>query len=96
METILPAFISTNERREPASIKVNEQSITQFPFDKIIENPTDLKVEKKKAGQITTLKVEVEVKADADYVMIEIPIPAGCSYENKVQNLGSRNAQRIF
>lgn len=47
METILPAFISTNERREPASIKVNEQSITQFPFDKIIENPTDLKVEKK-------------------------------------------------
>ena len=29
------------------------------------------------------LLVEVEVKADADYVMIQVPIPAGCSYEAK-------------
>jgi len=36
-----------------------------------------------KAGELATLKIEVEVKADADYVMIEAPIPAGCSYENK-------------
>ena len=27
--------------------------------------------------------VEVEVKADADYVMIEVPIPASCSYDAK-------------
>ncbi|RZJ67549.1 MAG: hypothetical protein EOO47_24965 [Flavobacterium sp.] len=47
LETILPAFISTNDKREPASIKVNEQVITQFPFDSVIANPTDLKVEKK-------------------------------------------------
>ena len=25
------------------------------------------------------------VKGDADYVMINVPIPAGCSYENKDQ-----------
>jgi len=137
LETILPAFLKTNEKKEPASIKVNEQSITQFPFDKVIENPTDLKVQKKgnsavyftayqqfqnvnpkkvekdfvvrssllqkgnavstlKAGQMTTLKVEVEVKADADYVMIEIPIPAGCSYENKVQNFWGIETHREY
>ena len=137
LETILPAFLKANEKREPASIKVNEQSINQFPFDKVMENPTDLKVEKKgnsavyftayqqfqntnpkkvekdfvvstsllqkgnavstlKAGQMTTLKVEVEVKADADYVMIEIPIPAGCSYENKVQNFWGIETHREY
>lgn len=36
-----------------------------------------------KAGTATKLKVNVEVKADADYVMIEVPIPAGCSYQSK-------------
>lgn len=35
------------------------------------------------AGQAVTMEVTVDVKADADYIMIEIPIPAGCSYENK-------------
>ncbi len=38
-----------------------------------------------KAGEVATLKIEVDVKADADYVMIEVPIPAGCSYENKTK-----------
>ena len=137
LETILPAFLKTNEKKEPVSIKVNDQVIAQFPFDKVIENPTDLKVEKKgnsavyftayqqfqnvnpkkvekdfvvrstllqkenavstlKAGEMTTLKVEVEVKADADYVMIEIPIPAGCSYENKVQNFWGVETHREY
>lgn len=137
LETILPAFLKTNEKKEPVSIRVNDQVIAQFPFDKVIENPTDLKVEKKgnsavyftayqqfqnanpkkvekdfvvrstllqkgnavstlKAGEMTTLKVEVEVKADADYVMIEIPIPAGCSYENKVQNFWGVETHREY
>ena len=137
LETILPAFISTNDKREPASIKVNEQVITQFPFDSVIANPTDLMVEKKgksavyftayqqfqnatpkkvekdfkvsssllqnggivtklKAGTLAKLKVEVELKADADYVMIEIPIPAGCSYENKIQNFWGVETHREY
>lgn len=137
LETILPAFITTNEKREPVSLKVNSQVITQFPFDTIIDSPTDLKVEKKgsstvyftayqqfqnvnpqkvekdfivrtsllqkgntvntlKAGTLATLKVEVDVKADADYVMIEIPIPAGCSYENKVQNFWGVETHREY
>ncbi len=34
-------------------------------------------------GVATVLRVEVEVEADAPYAMIEIPIPAGCTYLSK-------------
>ena len=34
-------------------------------------------------GVPTDLLVEVEVKKDAEYVMIEVPIPGGCSYGDK-------------
>ncbi|RDC65603.1 carboxypeptidase-like regulatory domain-containing protein [Adhaeribacter pallidiroseus] len=37
------------------------------------------------AGKPAEMRVEVEVKADADYVMLEVPIPAGCSYESKTE-----------
>ena len=38
------------------------------------------------AGEPIKLIVELEVKKAADYVMINIPIPAGCSYTNKPQS----------
>ncbi|HMY93754.1 MAG TPA: carboxypeptidase-like regulatory domain-containing protein [Cyclobacteriaceae bacterium] len=38
-----------------------------------------------KTGKPIKLVVEVEVKNDAEYVMIEVPIPAGCYYESKSQ-----------
>jgi uncharacterized protein YfaS (alpha-2-macroglobulin family) len=39
------------------------------------------------AGEKTTLMVTVEVKQkNAEYVMIEVPIPAGCSYNSKTAN----------
>ncbi|WP_207425038.1 carboxypeptidase-like regulatory domain-containing protein [Pedobacter sp. SYSU D00535] len=41
---------------------------------------------KLKGGVPVILTAQVQVKADADYVMIEIPIPAGCSYEEKEQS----------
>lgn len=41
------------------------------------------------AGKLVTLEVTLEVKADADYIMVEIPIPAGCSYDSK--NSGWQN-----
>jgi len=49
-----------------------------------------------KAGMTAMLKVEVEVRADADYVMIEIPIPAGCSYENKPQSYWGIETHREY
>ncbi len=36
-----------------------------------------------KAGESTTLRVTVFVKKPAEYVKIEVPIPAGCSYDEK-------------
>jgi TonB-dependent SusC/RagA subfamily outer membrane receptor len=39
-----------------------------------------------KVGEQVALVVEVEVKKAAEYVMIEVPIPAGCSYEAKGKN----------
>lgn len=35
-----------------------------------------------KAGEPVIMKVQVEVKAKADHVMLEVPIPAGCSYHS--------------
>jgi len=46
LETILPELIAGNKKDEPASIKINEQTVTQFPFDKTIDKPLDLKVAK--------------------------------------------------
>lgn len=36
------------------------------------------------AGKLVDLVVEVDVKADASYVILEVPIPAGCTYDTKV------------
>ena len=49
-----------------------------------------------KAGKQATLQVEVDAKGDADYVLIEIPIPAGCSYENKEQAYGNQEVHREY
>ncbi|WP_285055064.1 alpha-2-macroglobulin family protein [Pedobacter ginsengisoli] len=49
-----------------------------------------------KGGTTAILKVDVEVRADADYVMIEIPIPAGCSYENKPQSYWGVETHREY
>jgi hypothetical protein len=36
-----------------------------------------------KAGEATVLKVSIRVDQPAEYVMIEVPVPAGCSYDDK-------------
>ncbi|WP_044204426.1 alpha-2-macroglobulin family protein [Flammeovirga sp. OC4] len=36
-----------------------------------------------KAGNKVNLVVEVDVKKSADYIMVNVPIPAGCSYASK-------------
>lgn len=41
---------------------------------------------KLKAGKPVTLQVSLEVKKDAEFVMINVPIPAGCSYTQKSQS----------
>lgn len=53
-------------------------------------------VKQLKAGTLANLQVDVEVRADADYVMIEIPIPAGCSYEQKLQSFWGVETHREY
>ncbi len=36
-----------------------------------------------KAGEAVNLKVSVDADSDAEYVMIEVPVPAGCSFVSK-------------
>jgi uncharacterized protein YfaS (alpha-2-macroglobulin family) len=38
------------------------------------------------AGKPATLEVTVSSDVSSEYVMIEIPIPAGCSYQSKPQS----------
>ena len=49
-----------------------------------------------KAGQEVTLTVEVKVKHDAQYVMINIPIPGGCSYADKLNNFRIESHREYF
>jgi uncharacterized protein YfaS (alpha-2-macroglobulin family) len=49
-----------------------------------------------KAGKPVKLTVEVSVKKASEYVMIEIPIPAGCSYEEKNNFLPGEDYREYF
>lgn len=55
------------------------------------ENPETLS-----AGKPINLVVEVEVKKYGEYVMVEIPIPAGCSYGEKSKGYGSNEVHREY
>lgn len=48
------------------------------------------------AGRPVTLNVKVAVKRDAQYVMIEVPIPAGCSYNSKPQPRSGGEVHREY
>lgn len=49
-----------------------------------------------KGGEKVELKAEVNVKGDAGYVMIEVPIPAGCAYESKNQSWANNEVHREY
>jgi uncharacterized protein YfaS (alpha-2-macroglobulin family) len=49
-----------------------------------------------KAGKPVKLVLEVEVKQEAEYVMLEVPIPAGCSYEDKRTNYSYEVHRQYF
>ncbi|MBT1689331.1 carboxypeptidase-like regulatory domain-containing protein [Dawidia soli] len=49
-----------------------------------------------KTGKPVKLMVDVDVKGDAEYVMIEVPIPAGCYYESKPQLRANGEVHREY
>eukprot|EP01136_Pigoraptor_vietnamica_P024983 Opistho-1_new@78486 len=137
LETILPEMLKNDLNNSPATLTINNKTISQFPYQQEIENTADLTIAKTgqmpiyftayqqyqnpspqkvnkdfevnttfiegnkaisqlTAGKMVTLKVKVNVRADADYVMIEVPIPAGCSYEDKKQSLYGVETHREY
>lgn len=71
--------------------KVSKDFTVNTWFEKDAERLTRLK-----GGETVHLKAEVTAKGDADFVMIEIPIPAGCSYENKEQSWQNNEVHREY
>lgn len=49
-----------------------------------------------KAGKEITLIADVAVKKDVQYVMINIPIPGGCSYADKKNNFRNESHREYF
>ncbi|MEO7215883.1 alpha-2-macroglobulin family protein [Mucilaginibacter sp.] len=71
--------------------KVNKD----FTVDTWVEKNGDKRA-RLKGGEAVQLKAEVTVNGDADFVMVEIPIPAGCSYDNKAQQWANNEVHREF
>lgn len=49
-----------------------------------------------KKGQSVLLEVGLEMKTEAEYVMVEVPIPAGCSYENRAERSNRWEVHREY
>ncbi len=64
--------------------------------DFVIHTTWQQGIQKLKAGKPVKLEVKLEVKKDAEYVMINIPIPAGCSYNNKNQSWSGSEVHREY
>lgn len=88
----LPVYFTAYEEHwNPAPVKEEKDFMVRSAFEK-----NGVTVEKLKGGEPVTLKVDVSVKKDADYVMIEIPVPAGCSYKGKSQPNTNNEVHREY
>jgi hypothetical protein len=87
-----PVYLTAYQQfQNPNPEKISKDFTVRSTF---LQN--DKEVKSLKGGTTAYLKAEVEVRADADYVMIEIPIPAGCSYENKPQSYWGSETHREY
>ena len=71
--------------------KVSKDFIVDSWFER-----KDKRVTKLKGGEQVQLQVLVNAKADGEYVMIDVPIPAGCSYESKGQSWSNNEIHREY
>lgn len=79
----LPVYITAYQQQwDPEPNKVSKG----FKVDTWFEEPSGSKVERLTGGRPVVLRIRVDASGDADYAMIEIPVPAGCSYDEKEQN----------
>ncbi|MCB0853550.1 MAG: hypothetical protein KDD63_15095, partial [Bacteroidetes bacterium] len=94
-------YQQTLSKEKPLTIQQKGNSPVYFSIYQTTYNPEPEAVDKDfvvktwwkdqssenlEAGKPVSLIVEVEVKQESDYLMIEVPIPAGCSYHNDQLN----------
>ncbi|MGB8191072.1 MAG: alpha-2-macroglobulin family protein, partial [Chitinophagaceae bacterium] len=88
----MPVYFTAYEQHwNKAPERVEGNFVVKTVFEKGAGTTSTLK-----AGVPVTLRVSVEVKADAEYVMVEIPIPAGCSYQDKSQSYWGQEVHREY
>jgi alpha-2-macroglobulin len=88
----LPVYFTAYQQYwNPTPKKVSTDFTVNSSFERNGEKQALLK-----AGDPVILKVNVIVKGDADYIMIEIPIPAGCSYKEKAQFYTNNEVHREY
>ncbi len=85
-----PVYLTSYQRywnKTPKATKGDFEIVTHFSND----SASILK-----AGKETILIADVLVKKDAEYVMINIPIPGGCSYTDKKTNYRNEANREYF
>ncbi len=88
----LPVYITGYQQFwNPKPKKVSKDFTVDTWFEKNGNKTNQLK-----GGEAVTLKAEITAKGDADFVMIEIPIPAGCSYQSKDQSWQNNEVHREY
>ncbi len=88
----LPVYFTAYQQRwEKNPTQVSKGFEVQTKLEKKGQMITALK-----AGEPIVLRTTVNVLADVDYIMIEIPIPAGCSYQEKNQGYANNEVHREY
>jgi TonB-dependent SusC/RagA subfamily outer membrane receptor len=88
----LPVYITGSQKFwNTRPEKVSKDFTVNTWFERKEQTVTSLK-----GGEVVQLQAEVIARGDADFVMIEIPIPAGCSYENKDQPWSNNEVHREY
>lgn len=82
-------FSATQDHWNPAPEAISRQFTVQ---SSLVSNGQPLS--RLIAGTPAELRADVTVDAEADYVMIEVPIPAGCSYATKAQSYAHGEVHR--
>jgi len=88
----LPVYFTAFQQFfNPTPQRVNGVFVVRSRFESDGATPDRLT-----AGKPVTLVAEIEATGDADYVLVEIPIPAGCTYADKSQWHGDQGLHREY
>lgn len=88
----LPVYVSAYQQYFNSKPKKVSKD---FTVDTWFEN-NGAKVQSLKCGKSVKYQVTVIARGDADFVMIDVPVPAGCSYENKDQGWNGYEVHREY